>query len=796
MKEFLQTPYEGEKPYIFISYCHRDSELVFPVLEYLCGQGYRIWFDRGIHPGEEWQDVIADHLADSTLFLAFISKEYVESHNCRRELNFAVSENKSILPIILEEVTLTSAMKMQLASVQAISYYEHNSEEAFYRDFEKMPLLKGLNDELDQEEAGKVDNKQEKETVEQKEKTKKKSRKGLLIAVIVLVLSAVAGIVFWSGHKKKDYDPKTMYKVTLTAEEMSVKEFNAAVEVLKGRLDVLTDGEEYQIQVSENTVKLLLPKKSFAGMEPERIMRGYITRAIDLYVIDAETAYMSNTENVSIDRDDLASVTLKEGTLDEIGKEELKALGIEKTPYKYIEVVLNDTCLKRIGDKIGAWKNGLVFAQDIEQDEFYYHTTYSAGDGKTFYIVNKNQEGRFSELIEYNFTHDSLAEGFYFEFALDDIDWEVAEKQEHPGKNQCDADEVSGKTVTLTYETYSGKIDDAKLPYADAVFKDSLDALSVPYAFGHRENEEQTEIAIKIGMEHMGFPILNILGKSAQCSLRFGATSRYVNVNDCEIALKELKDGTYGFELIFADNQKDKLEEITKEMVENDLSTLYFGIYGMGGFSLFSAEVDAAITDGKIVFDRSCFTEKEEITEDMVWIIDFLKVLGKNDVNPFNFVNGKLQYNEDENGVQATWEDFGVSNEIAQQKMRQAVKTVSKDAQVEFSVDNKVYVVLNLEVNEMLPEESARLVKDLYHASDFEESPFEDIVFFLVKEDEITNERARITISKRYGIESGTIVCNGIFSGGRLDRYRESFMKIMAEDPFYKELVTDLTLWE
>ncbi len=56
------TPYEGNESYIFVSYCHKDRDFVFPIIEELQKNGCRIWFDRGINPGNDWPDVIAEHL--------------------------------------------------------------------------------------------------------------------------------------------------------------------------------------------------------------------------------------------------------------------------------------------------------------------------------------------------------------------------------------------------------------------------------------------------------------------------------------------------------------------------------------------------------------------------------------------------------------------------------------------------------------------------------------------------------------------------------------------------------------
>ena len=45
MKE-IET-YEGKEKYIFISYCHEDGDMVFPIVKRLQEEGYRIWLDTG-----------------------------------------------------------------------------------------------------------------------------------------------------------------------------------------------------------------------------------------------------------------------------------------------------------------------------------------------------------------------------------------------------------------------------------------------------------------------------------------------------------------------------------------------------------------------------------------------------------------------------------------------------------------------------------------------------------------------------------------------------------------------------
>ena len=46
----MPIPYIGEKPYIFVSYAHKDSEVVMRAIALLQQSGFRVWYDEGIDP--------------------------------------------------------------------------------------------------------------------------------------------------------------------------------------------------------------------------------------------------------------------------------------------------------------------------------------------------------------------------------------------------------------------------------------------------------------------------------------------------------------------------------------------------------------------------------------------------------------------------------------------------------------------------------------------------------------------------------------------------------------------------
>ena len=128
----VPKPYQGNEKFIFISYSHRDTDKVFPIINALMKQGYRVWYDQGIDPGTEWDENIANHIADCGYFVAFISNNYLGSSNCKDELNFARDLEKDRLIVYLEEVQLPAGMAMRINRLQSIFKYTYTNEADFY----------------------------------------------------------------------------------------------------------------------------------------------------------------------------------------------------------------------------------------------------------------------------------------------------------------------------------------------------------------------------------------------------------------------------------------------------------------------------------------------------------------------------------------------------------------------------------------------------------------------------------------------------------------------------------------
>lgn len=139
--------YDGEKPYIFISYAHKDAEVVLPVLDGMQKNGFRIWFDQGIEAGTEWPEYIAGHLEAAERVIVFMSEAAAASKNCRREINYSIEIDKEPLVVYLEPVNLPAGLKLQLNTLQAMFKYHAENDEDFITELCKARMLQCCREE-------------------------------------------------------------------------------------------------------------------------------------------------------------------------------------------------------------------------------------------------------------------------------------------------------------------------------------------------------------------------------------------------------------------------------------------------------------------------------------------------------------------------------------------------------------------------------------------------------------------------------------------------------------------------
>lgn len=133
-----QKVYQGTDPYVFVSYSHKDKKLVFGIINDLMLCACNIWYDTGIHSGEDWNKEIAEHLFNAECVLFMVTSNSIQSEYVKDELNFAKAKQKKIYPVFLEKIDLPLSLELLLGRAQAISYLDDNISENRFKLREKI----------------------------------------------------------------------------------------------------------------------------------------------------------------------------------------------------------------------------------------------------------------------------------------------------------------------------------------------------------------------------------------------------------------------------------------------------------------------------------------------------------------------------------------------------------------------------------------------------------------------------------------------------------------------------------
>ncbi|MDF2924243.1 MAG: hypothetical protein K0R57_3157 [Paenibacillaceae bacterium] len=153
--------YKGDAPSIFVSYAHKDWEEIYPIIEDLHEEGYHIWFDGGIDPGNEWPEEIAQALVKCSLFLVFLSTHSIASKNVINEIYFAIDEDKPFLAVHMDQTKLPIGLKLRIGASQAIMKYlmdQDSFRKVISSALESRNLkIKSVGDSNDREISGRPD---------------------------------------------------------------------------------------------------------------------------------------------------------------------------------------------------------------------------------------------------------------------------------------------------------------------------------------------------------------------------------------------------------------------------------------------------------------------------------------------------------------------------------------------------------------------------------------------------------------------------------------------------------------
>jgi hypothetical protein len=111
-----------DESFVFVSYSHADADRVFPIIESIGESGFSIWYDKGINISSAWTDEIAVAIKKCKIFIAFITKESVNSTYVRAEIEYALNNKVRMIPVYLDGMDeLPPGLALGLSSTQGIT---------------------------------------------------------------------------------------------------------------------------------------------------------------------------------------------------------------------------------------------------------------------------------------------------------------------------------------------------------------------------------------------------------------------------------------------------------------------------------------------------------------------------------------------------------------------------------------------------------------------------------------------------------------------------------------------------
>ena len=115
----MQTRFEaytGKEPYLFVSYSHRDTAKVYPILDALYDRKYRLWYDESCETGNDFRDELRERIEGSEAVLLFVSESSMSSPFCGMEIIVARENGKRLYPIYLDNAAVPPAFQILLAN--------------------------------------------------------------------------------------------------------------------------------------------------------------------------------------------------------------------------------------------------------------------------------------------------------------------------------------------------------------------------------------------------------------------------------------------------------------------------------------------------------------------------------------------------------------------------------------------------------------------------------------------------------------------------------------------------------
>lgn len=612
-----------------------------------------------------------------------------------------------------------------------------------------------------------------------------KSKKFLYVCIpvilaIAILSGAIFGINFTSFKTSQD-----VYHITVN----KPKTFNDEDrEILEQRVKIFADGEKYSIDFNEDKIEMYLPVSSFNDNEIEYVLDAYITNAINLYAINSKEQSLNDA--IFIDRDAIESVNILNGPINGVDASEY---GIGVSDYKYFSIILKDEFITKNSEALKKLGKNLAFAQDLDSDGWYYYHTFPQDDGKTFYVLNNDLSNNFINLLEFNLTHNSLSVDLsdYIVDINSKASWQNVSDINNAGVNQCNFDKFSEGTVTFSLSSY-GNLSEGEGLDTEKALKQRLDVLGNPYAIGTCSTENETFYIIKTTTDNMSVPVMNLIGSTNSYILKGGLSEYWLGADSATLTKSSNGNKLSFIQSYYDDYEKEELMEFIKSLSESEQIYMY-----IDNMPLLSTDINNIdINTGTISFSNICQIQDGKIInesiDDYSYLLDLFNTISETSDNMESLTFVSYQFNVNKHGNLPTEKDFNLTYDYYDDEIANKVKSVCPSASVAMN-NLELSVSLNLPVDDNLVSSSLEYSEAIYNAIDFENSIFQGISIYFINEDNSEMERGRIFFNKSYktSYSEGYISTHGIFTNGRLEKYKDDFKEAVDNNNFISSFHQD-----
>lgn len=847
--------YQGGGEYIFASYCHKDEAAVLPLIGALAEAGVHVWFDEGIDPGEEWPQVIQKHVEGCTAFVAFVSAASQESHNCRKELNEAMTLGKPTIPVLLEDCERSRAIEMMLARLQAMKRWEWESAEECAAELacaivkqhpsvqddwpgQQVVVGRGAPDSTTTSPGG--DSPKTKDAGDGGEAGEnglgsdlgggtrssvdehgdggdsddeplpgpKRKRIAAMVAVAALVVFAVLLVLFhpWIPPEQDD-----VVRVVLQPEEgVSVRDFNADVDTVRNRLDLFVGEGGYSMVAGPSTVTVELPKSCLGDLEVKNALRCYITRPVNLYLAEAYSVKDSDgSQPIDVARSDILSVTVEDGPV--AGLESAASAAGLPSDCKVIRMELTDEFIAQNDEVIDGWGEDLILAQDITYSSSFYYGPV-VRDGNALYFLDKDQDENpnIPQVVAYNYTHDALRGSIMFTVSLDDrVSWEEPGEGAFRGENQVSSRELEGKLVILRYSddmhaNVENITEGAQLDLETGL-KMRFDALDVPYAFGYVDEEldgggTARYAAFKAPWDSVSSRYAYMLAACGSGDLAIRAQDCQTNLypNTHSVSIGESEGGAW--RIVVAG------KGAANQAIAPSQGLAMFGqrleagddvSFMLGNYVALKANYAGTNDESFLSFDNVATVEGQPVGDaDAQRAAEFYATC----LETWERMPSGLQFKGgevDEDGLLSETQSMKVEQIDEYDQIEQSVTKAVPGASVNLE-QPYVKVQLDLPVDGSLAYDGLQAARKVFEVVGCRHAEFPNIIVYLVDEDRVKGNMARIQLARTVNWSDGSFILtvSKSIQGEQVEGYEDDFTSIMRDDALFSTYLRGIDVEE